>query len=201
MNGVPAGASSAPARSLTMPAHADAAGDQMTGGSPLASGLGQPSGISVAARPDATLRGRTNTQRSPTWARSDSLNSAASSVSRAIFSLLTAMSTTTQSPVSAPVRSVVSAWPAVIVVVATRTGGDQHDSDERGDQAASHVTSPHSVRRASIVDAPGTGWTAVEGSPHPAARSASAAVVATSPATDVPSGTASTASTHMVGSG
>ena len=40
-----------------MPAHADAAGDQITGGSPLASGLGQPSGISVAASPDATLRG------------------------------------------------------------------------------------------------------------------------------------------------
>ncbi len=120
MNGVPAGASSAPARSLTMPAHADAAGDQMTGGSPFASGFGQPSGISVAARPDATLRGRTNTQRSPTSARADSLNSAASSVSRAIFSLLTAMSTTTQSPVSAPVRSVVSAWPPVIVVVAAR---------------------------------------------------------------------------------
>ena len=64
MNGVPAGASSAPARSLTMPAQPDAAGDQITGGSPLTSGSGQPCGISVAARPDATLRGRTNTQRS-----------------------------------------------------------------------------------------------------------------------------------------
>ena len=60
MNGVPAGASSAPARSLTMPAHPDAAGDQITGGSPLASGFGQPSRIRWAASPDATLRGRTN---------------------------------------------------------------------------------------------------------------------------------------------
>ena len=61
MNGVPAGASSVPARSLTMPAQPDAAGDQITGGGPLASGLGQPSTISWAAAPDALRAGRTNT--------------------------------------------------------------------------------------------------------------------------------------------
>ena len=55
MNGVPAGASSAPARSLTMPAQPDAAGDQITGRVPLASGFGQPSTMSWAAPPDALL--------------------------------------------------------------------------------------------------------------------------------------------------
>ena len=91
-----------------MPAHPDAAGDQITGGSPLASGFGQPCGISVAANPDATLRGRTNTQRPSTAASAEPLNSWASSVSRAIFSLLTAMSTTMQSPGSAPPSDVLS---------------------------------------------------------------------------------------------
>ena len=46
-----------------MPAQPDDAGDQITGGSPLTSGFGHPCGIRVAARPDATLRGRTKTQR------------------------------------------------------------------------------------------------------------------------------------------
>ena len=90
-----------------MAAQPDAAGDQITGGSPLASGFGHPSTMRLAAPPDATLRGRTNTQRSSTSASSLSLKSSASSVRRAIFSLLTAMSTTMQSPGSASARSLV----------------------------------------------------------------------------------------------
>ena len=99
MNGVPAGASSEPARSLTMPAQAEAAGDQMTGASPLTSGFGQPSTMRLAALPDATLRGRTKMHR-PFASAPLSLNSSASVWRRVIFSLLTAMSTTMQSPVS-----------------------------------------------------------------------------------------------------
>ena len=87
-----------------MPAQPEAAGDQITGGSPLTSGLGHPSGISSAARPDDTLRGRTK-MHVPSTSASLSLNSSASVVSRAIFSLLTAMSTTMQSPGSASCRS------------------------------------------------------------------------------------------------
>ena len=88
-----------------------------------------------------------------------------------------------------------------IVVVVARAGHGEHDEGERAGDRPPHVASPHNARKASIVEAEGTGWAAVDASPHAAAESASAAIVATASGTDVPSGTASTASTHMVGSG
>ena len=55
-------------RWLTTAPHALAAGDQITGCGPLASGSGHPAERSAAPAPDALLRGRTNTHVSPTFA-------------------------------------------------------------------------------------------------------------------------------------
>ena len=68
MNGRPAGASVRPASSLTMAAQPLAAGDQMTGWGPLASGSGQPCSRSLAAAPEALRVTRTETHWSPTLA-------------------------------------------------------------------------------------------------------------------------------------
>ncbi len=96
MNGRPAGASVRPTSSLTMPAQPLAAGDQMTGCGPLFSGSGQPCSSSVAAAPEDLRVTRTDTHWSPTLAL-EALNVSARSVSSAIFSGDTAMSTVTQS--------------------------------------------------------------------------------------------------------
>src|SRR5688572_13859233 len=112
MNGVPGGAIVLPARSLTIAPQPELAGDQITGCGPFDSGSGQPSTISWAAAPDALRAGRTNTQSPSASAPSPVLNSLASSVSSAIFSLLTAMSTTTQSPGSPSIPSIASGSPS-----------------------------------------------------------------------------------------
>ena len=97
MKGRPAGASVRPTSSLTMAAHPLAAGDQITGCGPLASGFGQPC-CEERGRRARRLAGdadRHAAGRRPR--RPDPLNVSARSVSSVTFSGDTAISTATQS--------------------------------------------------------------------------------------------------------